>query len=111
MVVIKSLPVVFLMFGLSACSSGPGNPAFPLSFDDANAAIEQMRSDPKPLPRPVVIIGGFGDPNVSPPLFRRVPSQHRRRAGFDHGVGGVLPIVRRMPAESNRRRAESASVG
>jgi hypothetical protein len=29
-----------------------------------------MRADPQKLSRPLVIIGGFGDPNVSPPLFK-----------------------------------------
>jgi pimeloyl-ACP methyl ester carboxylesterase len=28
-----------------------------------------MRAHPQPLPRPLVIIGGFGDPNFSPPLY------------------------------------------
>jgi pimeloyl-ACP methyl ester carboxylesterase len=60
-----SLPFIF-----TACSAGPNNPSFPVTFSEASQAVAQMRSDPRPLPRPLVIIGGFWDPNVSPPLFK-----------------------------------------
>jgi len=55
---------------LSACTAQPQNPSFPVTLDQANHAVSDMRADPQPLPRPLVIIGGFMDPNVSPPLFK-----------------------------------------
>src|SRR5687767_8443131 len=57
-------------FMLSACAARPENPSFPVSFAQAAKAVDEMRAQPRPLSRPLVIIGGFGDPNVSPPLFK-----------------------------------------
>src|SRR5881392_3902967 len=54
----------------SACAAKPQNPSFPLNFSQASRALAEMRAEPKPLQRPLVIIGGFLDPNVSPPLFK-----------------------------------------
>lgn len=54
---------------LMGCSEVPRNASFPVSYRQANDAMSEMRHDPKPLARPLVVIGGFGDPNVSPPLF------------------------------------------
>jgi len=57
-------------FLFSACAAKPENPSFPLNFSQATQALADMRADPKPLQRPLVVIGGFLDPNVSPPLFK-----------------------------------------
>jgi pimeloyl-ACP methyl ester carboxylesterase len=46
------------------------NPSFPLVPKQAHQAIEQMRDDPRPLDRPLVVISGFFDPNISPLLFK-----------------------------------------
>src|SRR4051794_20720524 len=54
----------------SACAAKPQNPSFPLNFSQASHALDEMRADRKPLQRPLVIIGGFMDPNISPPLFK-----------------------------------------
>jgi hypothetical protein len=55
---------------LTGCySAQPINPSFPVSFDEARDALNEMRANPRRLPRPLVIVGGFMDPNVSPPLF------------------------------------------
>jgi pimeloyl-ACP methyl ester carboxylesterase len=51
---------------LAACASGPVNPSFPVTDKQADQAIAQMRADPRPLPRPVVLVGGFLDPEVVP---------------------------------------------
>jgi pimeloyl-ACP methyl ester carboxylesterase len=51
------------------CSELPRDPSFPVSYRQASDAMSEMRHAPKPLARPLVVIGGFGDPNISPPLF------------------------------------------
>ena len=58
-----------LMMMTAGCVTTPENPSFPVSIDQAHQAIDAMRVNPKPLPRPLVIIGGFLDLDVSPPLF------------------------------------------
>lgn len=40
------------------------NPAFPVSFDQARQYLDEMRQNPKPLQRPVVVAAGFLDPGV-----------------------------------------------
>jgi pimeloyl-ACP methyl ester carboxylesterase len=65
--------VAALVLGLGICLVGgcasPTNPSFPVTSNQANQAIAQMRANPVALQRPLVIIGGFADFNVSPPLF------------------------------------------
>jgi pimeloyl-ACP methyl ester carboxylesterase len=48
-----------------ACAGGPDNPSFPLTVDGAGVALKEMAKQPKPLPRPVVIVGGYLDPGIS----------------------------------------------
>jgi pimeloyl-ACP methyl ester carboxylesterase len=63
------LPGLVLLL-LNACSAAhPTNPSFPVTFAQARKALADMRSEPKPLSRPVVVIGGFLDLNISPPLY------------------------------------------
>ena len=61
--------MVFPLFSL-ACASGPENPSFPLKVDDARSALRQMEERPKPLERPVLVIGGYLDFGVTPSLVR-----------------------------------------
>lgn len=63
-------PLFTCMMLLTACTAKPTNPSFPTTFSDANRAIGEMRASPCVLRRPLVIIGGMFDPNVSPPLYR-----------------------------------------
>lgn len=45
---------------LTGCeSSGQLNPSFPLSVGDANDALKEMRDNPQPFDRPVLVIGGW----------------------------------------------------
>lgn len=64
------LPLVAL--ASLACSNAPAptNPSFPATFSEARQALDQMSAHPRPLDRPLVVIGGFLDPNVSPPLYK-----------------------------------------
>lgn len=47
---------------LTACASHPPNPSFPITHDEANAALDAMRDDPRPYDRPIVIAAGYMDP-------------------------------------------------
>jgi hypothetical protein len=77
----RLMPAICLPLLLAACATHPDNPSFAVTVEAADAAIKQMRADPKPLERPLLIIGGFWDPNFSPPLFR---NHFKKSAGDDH---------------------------
>lgn len=62
---ILSVPFLF-----PACAGKPANPSFQVTFSQAHKAVAEMRDEPRRLSRPLVIIGGFGDVNISPPLFK-----------------------------------------
>jgi pimeloyl-ACP methyl ester carboxylesterase len=55
---------MILATALHGCA-GPENPSFPLSVRDAEAALRAMCDDRPPLTRPVVIVGGYGDPGFA----------------------------------------------
>ena len=63
--------VIFVaaMSGLG-CASQPNNPSFPLGMDQAERALAYMSEHPRALDRPLVVIGGFWDLNISPPLYK-----------------------------------------
>src|SRR5438132_3580705 len=56
---------------LAGCAAGPDNPSFPVTSAQAKQSIQAMRRDRKPLPRPLVVVGGFFDPNISTPFIAR----------------------------------------
>jgi hypothetical protein len=62
---------IFALF-LAGCADNPtpANPSFPVTFSQARQALDDMAAAPRALQRPLVVIGGFWDPNVSPPLFK-----------------------------------------
>jgi hypothetical protein len=62
----------FMLLLLMGCADAPppANPSFPITFSQANSALEEMAATPHALSRPLLIIGGFLDPNVSPPLYK-----------------------------------------
>src|SRR4051812_6486355 len=97
----------FLIWGpfvLTACAGQPENPSFAITVKDAGAAIDRMRADPKPLERPLLIIGGFWDPNFSPPLFKhhfkRLAGDDRRMATVSIGFCGSFAECRRKVIEA-----------
>jgi hypothetical protein len=60
------------MIALSGgCAAPPINPSFAVTHQQADAAIDQMAHDRRPLSRPVLIIGGFLDPNFGPWHMKR----------------------------------------
>lgn len=51
---------------LLGCAAQPAaNPSFPVTVDQARDALADMRAEPKPLARPLVILGGMGDPGFA----------------------------------------------
>ena len=61
---------ILVALALCSCVAGPVNPSFPLGAAEAHQAIERMRQDPKKLPHPLVIVGGFADPDILPQLLK-----------------------------------------
>lgn len=58
-------PLLNIVLGEGGSSAGgdtPVNPAFPLTMAGARAALEEMRREPRPLVRPVVVCAGIFDP-------------------------------------------------
>lgn len=53
----------WLMDAVAVASSfsrpGPQNPAFPCTFDDARDDLRRMAADPRPLARPVLVVGAY----------------------------------------------------
>jgi hypothetical protein len=52
------------MLALIGCSQ-PTNPSFPLTMGDAKVAWSAMKEAPKPLERPVIVLGGIYDPGIA----------------------------------------------
>jgi hypothetical protein len=48
---------------LAGCTDAPRpvNPSFPVSFWHAQKALDEMAADPRPLRRPLVLVGGYMD--------------------------------------------------
>ena len=57
-----------LLICFVGCAEQPINPSFPVTTPQARAKIHLMRTDPQPLERPLVVVGGFLDPNIRAPL-------------------------------------------
>ncbi len=60
---------------LAGCSTvipdAPLNPSFPVTFARADAVLAYDAAHPKPLRRPLVIVGGFVDPGLGSRLLRK----------------------------------------
>jgi len=63
------IPTLSLMIFVVGCTTGPNNPSFPLDTDQANHALSVMSEHPRPLVRPLVVIGGTWD-YLSAPLYK-----------------------------------------
>ena len=61
---------LLLLFFVGGCAAVPTNPSFPITSTQAHQAIQQMRGDPRPLHRPVLLIGGFLDPDIAPTIYQ-----------------------------------------
>lgn len=75
--------VVCLCLAACGCATAPANRSFNLSPTDARHAIRDMRREPRPLQRPVVVLGGLNDPGVAAPYLA---DQLRRATGDDRVI-------------------------
>ncbi len=76
------------------CAPQPVNPSFAVSDDEAKRAIKAMSSDPKPLERPVVVLGGYHDPGIGPTAFL----SKLRAADIARRLRGETPFTNSPPA-------------
>ena len=66
------------------CAAPPTNPSFPVSVVDAQRALGEMRTAPKPLVRPLVVLGGMNDPGFTSGMLR---GRFRKLTGDDRVIG------------------------
>lgn len=81
-----SSAVIILTLGLGCASPRPVNPSFAITPDQAEQVLREMADQPRPLQRPVVIIGGLFDPNFSTALLR---SRVHKISGDER----IIPVV------------------
>jgi hypothetical protein len=84
----RLFPAFALLAALSAmgCATHTPNPSFNVSNDDAREALREMSHDAKPLPRPLVILGGLDDPGIAAMVLE---DDIRELTGDDPRVIGV----------------------
>ncbi len=75
------IPLVGLVWAMPCGCVGPQNPSFPVTTAEAKAAIREMKRDPRPLDRPIIIAAGLFD------------------AGFD--VSRIAGTLRRMTTDDD----------
>ncbi len=69
------LPMLLLV-AVGCGNPKPVNSSFPVTSKDARRALKDMSARPAQLQRPLVIIGGYMDPNVSPTCLRLAFKKH-----------------------------------
>jgi hypothetical protein len=55
---------------MCGCAAQPSNPSFPVTASQADREMDRIAASPKPLDRPLVIIGGFCDPGLASAIVR-----------------------------------------
>jgi len=113
---------LFLLVVAAGCASTI-DPSLPATIDQGRAVLKKMEADPRPLPRPLVIIGGMLDPGYSTwfvgSQFHSI-SQHETIITvtlFDHlSFWGyrkeILDQVDKvLPADKNGRRPDVDVIG
>ena len=77
--------------GVVGCAArGPVNPSFDVTVRDAQTALRQMRATPKPLARPVVVVGGWLDPGL---VAHSLAADLRRATGDERIVSVAFPAA------------------
>lgn len=86
-VLAQSLCPLLLWATLVGCSpTSPQNPSFPITVDQARTALVEMRDDPRPPVRPLVIVGGLLDNGKA---VNRLADDFRAVLGHDAGILAV----------------------
>jgi hypothetical protein len=92
--------VLVMLVAVGGCAQDPPNPAFPVTSAQAREAIGEMRQNARRLERPLVIVGGFADLNVSPPLFagffKRIASEDSHIITISVGLSQSFEACRRQ---------------
>jgi pimeloyl-ACP methyl ester carboxylesterase len=118
---------IILICCIAACAIGcaqPMNPSFPATITQSRCVLHDMEAHPQPLPRPLVIIGGFLDPGLSPAWvgaqFRAISTKQDKiatvsilgRLSFWGYRQEILNSVDRVaPADKNGVRPEVDVIG
>ena len=76
--------------GVGCASPQPANPSFEVTVSDARADLRLMRATPKPLARPVVVIGGWLDPGI---VAHSLAADLRRATGDQRIVAVAFPAT------------------
>jgi hypothetical protein len=66
---VRLLPLLLLLILLVACKTLKVNPSFDVTPGEASQVLQQMADNPVPAKRPVVVIGGYLDPGVTPAVI------------------------------------------
>jgi pimeloyl-ACP methyl ester carboxylesterase len=79
------LALASLLCGGGGCLAQPHpNPAFDVTVPDAENALKTMQEAPKPLNRPLVVLGGFNDPGIAANHLR---GEFKRLTGDSRVIG------------------------
>jgi len=107
---------------LPACAQ-PINPSFPVTIDQAVQDVDQMEGDPRPLPRPVVVIAGMMDPGLESAIVKKeieavskggvvIPVMLANRFGFDGYRKNVLDAIdHALPPDATGQRPAADVIG
>ena len=75
---------------VNGCAAhGPANPSFSLSVKDAERALREMSEKPRPMQRPLLILGGWFDPGIITVNLRR---NFRNWTGDDRVISMAFPM-------------------
>lgn len=78
--------LLLTLAGLGCSNAGPVNPSFAVTMAEARQAMREMAA-PRPLARPLVIVGGYLDPNVSPTYLKH---QIHKVSGDERIIGVMV---------------------
>ncbi len=87
---------------LAGCTAPP-NPAFPLTTAQAENDLREMRRTPRAALRPIVVVGGFGDPGIGSSNIKSVLEPCLQSARFlrvDPWMASTFPHARKMMVEA-----------
>ena len=85
------------------------NPSFPVTLAEARRALKRMRAAPRPLERPLLVLGGYLELGLSQAFLKW---RLRRLTGDDRIVGVSFTLCssfRRMPSQGDRSSGEQIS--
>lgn len=118
-----SLAILLYFVSFAGCQSRV-NPSFAVTMDQANVAWSAMRDAPKPLARPVIVLGGIYDPGFAAAhvarRVRAIAGDHApvihvgflETGSFDRSARKVIAAVDdRFPSEDAERTVEVDAIG